>query len=84
MVNNSTNISKTNNHISPKESLNSDGQQFYQYQQNEHSPLTLTHWTQMKTQEANAVNKWVIKWEMFSHAMARTSYISILMISTLC
>ena len=28
MVNNSTNISKTNNHISPKESLNSDGQQF--------------------------------------------------------
>jgi len=29
MVNNSTNINKTNNHISPKESLNSDGQQFY-------------------------------------------------------
>ena len=28
MVNNSTNINKT------KESLNSDGQQFYQYQQN--------------------------------------------------
>ena len=28
MVNNSTNINK------PKESLNSDGQQFYQYQQN--------------------------------------------------
>jgi hypothetical protein len=33
MVNNSTNINKTNNHLSPKESLNSDGQQFYQYQQ---------------------------------------------------
>ena len=31
MVNNSTNINKTNNHLSPKESLNSDGQQFYQY-----------------------------------------------------
>ena len=34
MVNYSTNISKTNNHLSPKESINSDGQQFYQYQQN--------------------------------------------------
>jgi hypothetical protein len=40
MGNNSTNINKTNNHISPKKSLNSDGQQFYQYQQNEQSPLT--------------------------------------------
>ena len=28
MVNNSTDINKTNNHLSPKESLNSDGQQF--------------------------------------------------------
>ena len=28
MVNNSTNINKINNHLSPKESLNSDGQQF--------------------------------------------------------
>ena len=33
MVNNSTNINKMNNHLSPKESLNSDGQQFHQYQQ---------------------------------------------------
>jgi predicted protein tyrosine phosphatase len=33
MVNNSTNINKTNNHLSPKESLNSNGQQFYQHQQ---------------------------------------------------
>ena len=41
MVNNSTNINKTNNHLSSKESLNSNGQQFnYQYQQNEQSPLT--------------------------------------------
>ena len=30
MVNNSTNINKTNNNLSPKESLSSDGQQFYQ------------------------------------------------------
>jgi hypothetical protein len=29
MVNNSANINKMNNGLSPKESLNSDGQQFY-------------------------------------------------------
>jgi hypothetical protein len=40
MVNNATNINKTNNHLSPKESLEKDGQQFHQYQQNEQSPLT--------------------------------------------
>ena len=40
MVNNSTNINKTNNHISPKESLNGDGGQCHQYQQNEQPPLT--------------------------------------------
>ena len=42
MVNNSTNINKTNNNLSwsPKESLNIDGQQFHQYQQNKQSPLT--------------------------------------------
>jgi hypothetical protein len=40
MVNNSTNINKTDNHLSPKESLEKDGQQFHQYQQNEQSPLT--------------------------------------------
>ena len=41
MVNNSANINKTNNHLSSKESLlNSDGQLFYQYQQNKQSPLT--------------------------------------------
>ena len=34
MVNNSTNINKTNNNLSPKKCLNSDGQQFHQYQQN--------------------------------------------------
>ena len=40
MVINSTNINKTNNHLSPKESLYSDGHQYQQYQQNEQSPLT--------------------------------------------
>ena len=29
MVNNSTNINKTNNNISPKENLSSEGQQFH-------------------------------------------------------
>ena len=40
MVNYSTSINKTNNHLSPKESLNCDGQLFYQYQQNKQSPPT--------------------------------------------
>ena len=39
MVNKSTNINKINNHLSPKESLNSDGLQFHRYQQNEQSAL---------------------------------------------
>jgi len=34
MVINYTNINKTNNHLSPKESVNSDGHQLHQYQQN--------------------------------------------------
>ena len=34
MFNNSTNINTTNNNLSPKESLSSEGQQFYQNQQN--------------------------------------------------
>jgi hypothetical protein len=29
-----------NNHLSPKESLNSDDQQLYQYQQSEQPPVT--------------------------------------------
>jgi hypothetical protein len=40
MVNSSTNINKTNNHLSPEESLNSDGQLFHQYQQDKQLPLT--------------------------------------------
>ena len=40
MVNNYTNINKINNHLSTKESLNSDGHQLHQYQQNQQSPLT--------------------------------------------
>jgi len=31
-----------------KNSLNSDGQQFHQYQQNKQSPLTFTYWKQKK------------------------------------
>ena len=40
MVNNSTNINKTNNNLSPKVSLNSDGQQFYQNQQKTNNNLS--------------------------------------------
>jgi hypothetical protein len=40
MVNNSTNINKTNNNLSSKERLNSDGQQFQQYQQNKQQTIT--------------------------------------------
>jgi hypothetical protein len=39
MVNNSININKVNNHLSPKESLNSDDQQLYQYQESEQPPV---------------------------------------------
>ena len=41
MINNSININKVNNHLSPKESLNSDDQQLYQYQQSEQSTCHL-------------------------------------------
>ena len=40
MVKSSTYINKTNNYLSPIESLNNDGQEFHQYQQNKQSPLT--------------------------------------------
>jgi hypothetical protein len=40
MVNNAPHINKTNNHISPKESLKSDGQQFPSYQPNKQSHFT--------------------------------------------
>ena len=40
MVNNYTKINKMNNHLSPKESLNSDGQQLHWHQQNKKSTLT--------------------------------------------
>jgi hypothetical protein len=48
MVINSTNINKTNNRLSSyltehkEQSLNSNGHQFHQYQQNKQSPLILT------------------------------------------
>ena len=40
MVNHAANIRKTNNHLSPKENLNSDGQQYRQYPQNKRAYLT--------------------------------------------
>ena len=43
MAINSTNINKTSNHLSPKVSLNSDGHQFHQYEENEQSHLNFTH-----------------------------------------
>ena len=49
-VNNSTNINKTNNNLSPKESLNSDGQQFYQYQQNKQK---ISHLKKVFTEKVN-------------------------------
>jgi hypothetical protein len=49
MVNNSTNINKTNNNLSPKKGLNSDGHQFHQYQQNKQSAYILTELTELKT-----------------------------------
>ena len=38
MVNNSTNINKTNNNLSPKKGLNSDGRQFHQYHKTSNNP----------------------------------------------
>ena len=40
MVTSYTDINKTNNHLSPKESLNSNDHQLHWYQQNKQSPLT--------------------------------------------
>jgi hypothetical protein len=54
------NINKRNNHLSSyltehkQESLNSNGHQFHQYQQNKQSPLILSHWTQRR----NLRQKW--------------------------
>jgi hypothetical protein len=39
MINNSININKVNNHLSPKESLKSDDQQLYQYQPSKQPPV---------------------------------------------
>ena len=38
MVINNTDINKTKNHLSPKESLNSEGHQLHWHHQNEQSP----------------------------------------------
>ena len=51
---NSTNINKTNYHLSyfltehKIVSLHSNGHQFHQYQQNKPAPVILTHWTPKK------------------------------------
>ena len=47
MVINYTNINKTNNYLSPKESLNSDGHQLHWHQQNKQSPLTQRKFKQL-------------------------------------
>jgi hypothetical protein len=66
MVNNSTNINNTNNHLSPKESLNSDGQQFYQYQTVNIFPIALfsmyCRWkfTFQEERIDNSLNGWSI------------------------
>jgi hypothetical protein len=39
MENYCTDINKTNNHLSSKESLNNDGHQLHWHQQNKQSPL---------------------------------------------
>ena len=57
MVNYSTNINKTNNHLSPKESLNSDGQLFYQYQQSKQSPLTYRNFILWWSNYSTSINK---------------------------
>ena len=63
MVNNSTNINKMNNGLSPKKSLYSDDQQFYQYQQNEQLPLT---WRKIKLWWSTILPI-STKWTMASH-----------------
>jgi hypothetical protein len=40
MVINYADINKTKNHLSPKETLNSDSEKLHKYQQNKQSPLT--------------------------------------------
>jgi hypothetical protein len=56
MVNNSTNINKVNNHLSYKESFNSDGQQFHQYQQNVQPPFTSKQLNLKKTTTYSVTN----------------------------
>ena len=62
MVNNSTNINKRKNHLSPKDSLNSDGQKFHQYQQNDQSPSLTEHTKRHMTLEIQ-----ILIWEKHKH-----------------
>jgi hypothetical protein len=56
MDNYSTNINKTNNHLSPKETLNSDGPLFHQYQQSEQSHLK----SKLKQRWSTDIGGWTI------------------------
>jgi len=61
--------------ISFKESLNSDGQQFHQYQQNLLPSLTSNHWIQ-KIPLHVALEIQVLTWDRNKHMTARQSIIS--------
>ena len=63
MVNNSANINKMNNHLSPKESLNCDGQQFANINKmNNHlSPKESLNC------DGQQFHQYQLKWTMASH-----------------
>jgi hypothetical protein len=46
------------NSLYEKKILNSDGQQFHQYQQNEQLSLVITHWTQKKRSRHMTLETW--------------------------
>ena len=48
-----------------KESLNSNGEQFHQYQQNKQSPFTLTHWTYKRPRHMMEIQ--VLAWDRHKH-----------------
>ena len=49
-----------------KESLNSNGEQFHQYQQNKQSSFTWTHWTQKRPQHM-MLEIQVLAWDSHTH-----------------
>ena len=62
-----------------KESLNSNGQQFHQYQQNKQSPFTLVNWTQ-KTPWHMTLEIQVLAWGVYKNMGGSLNYTTI----TLC